>query len=116
MEIKPALKQIEKKRQKDGFKCKQCGKCCLNINRVNIHPDDIERWEKQGRHDLYSDEMLVEWEFFGGSDPSNDNCLFLKKDKNKYSCKIYKTRPLFCRTFPLDKTHGKIFCDCEGYD
>jgi len=116
MEVKAALKNIEKKRLTEGFKCKQCGKCCLAINHVNIHPDDIERWEKEGKHDLYSDKMLVEWDVFGGSDPLDDKCPCLIKNKDKYSCKIYKTRPLFCRTFPLDKKHAKEFCDCKGYE
>lgn len=111
MDIKSALKEIEKKR--GNFKCKQCGKCCMAINHVSIYPDDIERWKKEGRHDLYSDEMLAEWEIFGGLDPLDDRCPCLSK---RGKCKIYKTRPLFCRTFPLDKKHAKEFCDCKGYE
>ena len=38
----------------DGFKCKQCGNCCLNLNGFSTCASDadVRRWEAAGRTDI----------------------------------------------------------------
>ena len=38
-----------------GFKCKQCGQCCMNLLdafSISVTEDDIRMWEKEGRDDI----------------------------------------------------------------
>ncbi len=103
------------------FRCKQCGKCCLTTEYADISKEDIELWKKIGRYDLFTPDMLVEWDYFGSSgwfrNQLSTRCPFLRKKKNEdtYYCKIHKIKPLFCRSFPKDKEHAKNFCGCVGY-
>ncbi len=104
-----------------GFSCKQCGKCCLTTGHVDISKEDIESWKKIGRHDLFTSEMLMEWDSFGSSglfrNQLSCRCPFLRKKRNGtiYYCKIHKIKPVFCKSFPKDRKHAKKFCGCVGY-
>lgn len=116
------INEIEQSREKEGFKCKQCGLCCKSTQYVNICAEDIERWKKHGRTDLFSNEMKMEWDYFGSSglfrNSTTCTCPFLGKKQNKkeFYCKIQEIKPLFCRQFPRSKEHAKSFCKCPGYD
>ena len=38
-----------------GFKCKQCGNCCLNLYdafQTSVTDEDVELWEQEGRWDI----------------------------------------------------------------
>ncbi len=114
------LAEMEEKRK--GFKCKQCGKCCLTTSHADISKEDIDLWKNVGREDLYGPEMLEGWDYFGASglfrNQSSFRCPFLRKKKNSevYYCKIHNIKPIFCRQFPRDKKHAKEFCDCPGFE
>jgi Fe-S-cluster containining protein len=113
---------MEKESKNEGFKCKQCGKCCLATDHADICDEDIELWRSVGRYDLITQEMLVEWDYFGASwlfrNQSSMRCPFLRKMRkgNTYYCKIQDIKPIFCRSFPKDKKHAKEFCNCPGYE
>ena len=109
-----------RQKQKEGFVCRQCGRCCVATDHVCIYPEDITRWKSEGRTKLITPEMLEEWDYFGSSGLFDNRktfrCPFLSQDaKDKYSCKLNQTKPSFCRLFPAGKTHAKQFCDCQGY-
>lgn len=112
---------MRKKIENGRFKCKQCGRCCLATDHVDISEEDIALWKSIGRDDLYSPEMEAEWDYFGASylfrNQNSFRCPFLRKKKNKstYYCKIQNIKPIFCRSFPKDKKHAKDFCNCPGY-
>lgn len=113
-------RDINKKKREEGFKCKQCGRCCLATEHADICIEDIKRWKKAGRENLFTDDMIIEWDYFGASglfrNFRTSRCPFLRKRKDKYYCKIQDIKPEFCRQFPKDRKHAKEFCGCPGYD
>lgn len=112
---------MRKKIENSGFKCKQCGGCCLAIDHADISKEDIELWKRAGREDLFTPDMISEWDYFGASglfrNRSSFRCPFLRKKKNSnlYYCKIHGIKPIFCRRFPKDKEHAKELCNCHGF-
>lgn len=119
--VEEQVKEIEKKRPLQGFRCKRCGRCCFSLKNVDLCDKDIEIWERAGRLDLITPKMQDEWERFGSSglfrNKTSKRCPFLRKVRNKkeYYCTLAELKPLLCRIFPVDKEHGK-FCGCEGYE
>jgi len=87
------------------FICTECGKCCLKVDHIDLVPEDISRFKEHGREDLYTDEMLVEWDYFGASgffrNQGTFRCPFLRKVRGKElsRCSIYDVRPNTCRKF-----------------
>jgi len=114
------IEDVKKQREVEGFVCKQCGRCCLALTKVSIYPQDIERWKKEGRDDLYSPEMMKEWDSFGSSglfdNQRSERCPFLRKRGKKYSCKLGDTKPIVCQLFPESREHAERHCNCPGYD
>ena len=114
--------ELEKSRKREGFECEQCGLCCFQTEHVDICLEDIKRWKSIGREDLFSDDMIKEWYYFGTSglfrNEKTSRCPFLKKrlNKNEYYCNIQEIKPLFCRQFPQNKKNAKEFCNCPGYE
>lgn len=114
--------RLEQKRKIDGFTCKRCGKCCLSMDHIDIVPEDIARWKKEGRKELFSEDMLAEWDYFGESrlfDNVNTSiCPFLIKKNKRYSCKINKTKPLTCRSFPRNRKNNEVigYGKCKGFN
>lgn len=89
------------------FDCTRCGKCCM-VSGKHIH---IER--KLGERDYYCRDLLTnnlviahvespylpkfrEKEVY---QEENDQCHFLVRTPEGYSCVVYNTRPLSCRNF-----------------
>ncbi len=102
----------------DPFICQRCGNCCIHYN-IAIGYADIIKWKEQGRRDIlkaitFVDNFPVKGE--GGfyimetlRKPKRE-CPFL--DLKGYSCKIYDTRPMICRDFPVG--HDGTFQNCKG--
>lgn len=113
---------MQKKIESGRFKCKQCGRCCLATDHVDISNEDIKVWGRVRRMDLFSREMIAEWDYFGASglfrNQLSCRCPFLRKEKNNnsYYCKIHDIKPIFCRQFPKSKKHAQEFCNCPGYE
>ena len=111
--------EVEDRREKEGFKCKRCGRCCSNAGHLEIYEEDIKRWITIGRNDLV--DMLDEWEGFGSTgffrNITTMRCPFLRKvrKKDEYYCEIYDIKPIMCRGFPGSRKHAE-WCDCPGYD
>ena len=104
-----------------GFKCIQCGNCCLNLNdaiSVCATEEDIQLWRTEGREDI------LEWVSFitaGGQFIAADiwinpktgeeaiRCPWLRKipNKSKYICRIQDLKPKHCREYPQSKEHAE---------
>ena len=117
------LVAVGKQRGGDGFSCRRCGRCCLHMSNICLFQEDLERWEREGREDLCSKRMEVEWSGFSESrlfrNRTSCRCPFLRKERNKdtYICKINHTKPTECRIFPISKEHElEVGWGCPGYD
>jgi hypothetical protein len=112
----------------EGFKCKQCGHCCMNLNAhyMSVPQEDVDRWHEAGRHDI------LEWVAsipVGDGEFMNDiwispttgeearRCPWLRKlpRKDQYICRIQDLKPTVCRVFPQSRKHAEK-CGCKGFD
>ena len=110
----------------DGFNCKQCGNCCINIPGAYAHSideEDVERWKKNRRNDILKWVISIDYEKFTihdvwfhpetGDDVSS--CPWLEKsDNGKYKCAIHDLRPNYCREWPPTKKDA-INTQCRGF-
>ena len=102
----------------DGFKCKQCGNCCLNLNAFYscASEADVKRWEETGRYDILEWDDPVDfgdhWEHDIWINPRTGDdvsrCPWLRKlpGKDKYVCRIHDVKPDLCRNYPLSREHA----------
>ena len=106
-----------------GYKCQQCGRCCMGNygdNTVSIFPFEIRR---------ISEKTGLKREYIAVPTPSEDrddagnihtfewilkknmDCTFLDKGL----CITYECRPYICRTYPFYLLDGRLMiCECEG--
>lgn len=104
-----------------NFKCTQDGKCCKELV-CYIDKEDLDRWIGEGRKDIIS---CLTWHLLHGRVPpevifipkkqhirhhkwlrplwtpewiDNNECIFLNDNK----CVIYNTRPVTCKSFPMN--------------
>ena len=94
----------------NGFKCKQCGNCCLNLTgafQACASEADIRRWEEAGR-DIWVNPRT-------GDDVAR--CPWLRKvpGADKYSCRIHDVKPDHCRRYPVSRKHAER-TGCGGFD
>ena len=108
------------------FKCQQCGRCCKNVDGLDVTTDDIKRFKKilgvnksyyEIQTKIWWNEIIGRLEIDGNE---NGSCIFLRKirGQNKYTCKIHGCKPDMCRKFPINKEqlvngYGKTV-GCEG--
>ena len=108
--------------------CTQCGRCCTNsdfMGSLMASGDDVKRRRVEERGDILSWVRVL-----GGKDdpwgdlwlsPRTDNeaqrCPFVRKirGQERYSCRIYKTRPEVCRQYPVAVDHMQSV-RCEMLD
>jgi Fe-S-cluster containining protein len=69
-----------------------------------VSPEDIERWEKEGRSDIVArlHENNIMWagdRLVKVSGAKVTSCFYLGWDGTSFSCEIYETRPAVCRGF-----------------
>ena len=106
-----------------GYKCQQCGRCCMGDfgdNTVSIFPFEIK---------CISEKTGLKWDDIAIPTPSEDRDdagnihtfeWILKKNRDctfldKGLCKIYEIRPYICRTYPFYLLDGHLMiCECEG--
>ena len=112
-----------------NFHCKQCGYCCLNLLEAyytSFHPDDIELWRKEKRHDILAWVVVTETDnpydrYHGWISPITgehvERCPWLRKlpDQNKYICRIQDVKPKHCREYPTSRKHAED-TGCKGFD
>lgn len=88
------------------FNCKQCGACCLQ-KALSLTDAEYKRLSKIADHSCYkntrtfylTDNLRLHDVSFKGKD-----CYFLEKLNKKKICRIYDSRFIICRLFPLAVT------------
>ena len=113
---------------RDGFKCRRCGHCCLNLNAFATcaSEEDVERWAREGRDDILEwvvpvalGDVVVAYDVW--LDPETgedvDRCPWLQKlpDADQYSCRIQDTKPELCRDYPVSREHAER-TGCPGIE
>lgn len=91
---------------KKEFKCRRCGNCCSL--RVRPSKEEIKKIKRKGHKNF------LNW--LGFIKRKNKFCIFLKFEKNKAKCYIYKIRPKICKTFPISNSSfgEKIDVRCKN--
>jgi len=115
------------KTEMEKFKCVQCGNCCLNLNDAictTADPEDLIRWEKEGRWDildwvsylLEDDRTLADLWISPKTGEDVTRCPWLRKlpGKEKYKCRIHDTKPAHCIKYPKTKKHA-LTTGCKGF-
>lgn len=110
-----------------GFKCRQCGNCCLFLDAycTTVDEDDILMWEEAGREDIIDWVETIETdngrfinEIWISPRTREDvkRCPWLRKlpGKDKYICRIQALKPRHCREYPLSRKHAK-YTNCPGF-
>jgi len=85
--------------------CQHCAQCCIGeeilveeeeikviAEKTGMNPEDFTR--------LHYYEIL---EYHVIEQKPNNECLFLKKDRDEFACEIYKFRPHFCAEYPSNE-------------
>ena len=109
----------------DGFKCRQCGRCCKVLNyRNGCSVSDYRRWVASNRDDIIPWVGVVRkkgrivacriW-MVPGTNRFADACPWLKRaDRpNRYVCSIHDVRPSICRQYPGSRKHARM-TGCRG--
>lgn len=84
--------------------CRRCGACCHVDMVAYVSPEDIQRWEKEGRHDIIARLRgnAVIWagdRIINRSGGKVTSCYYLDWDGSSFFCQIYETRPMVCRNY-----------------
>jgi Fe-S-cluster containining protein len=88
--------------------CHRCGNCCHVDVAAYATIEDVQRWEKDGRHDILDHvrDNDVEWSGDGFTNRFGLNiktclmsCVYLKWHGPTASCEIYETRTKVCRSY-----------------
>lgn len=96
-----------------GFKCQQCGKCCMNRRDIILNPFDIYRGAKY--LGITTDEFIMKYTRLdlGGNSKipmllldttENGYCPLLEfdiKDGGKFKCIIHEAKPGACANHPI---------------
>ncbi|MEW6753663.1 MAG: YkgJ family cysteine cluster protein [Candidatus Latescibacterota bacterium] len=87
------------------MRCRRCGTCCQVDFSALAQPDDVSRWQAQGRRDIlhllgeggpaWMGDRLV-WPEDGREMTA---CRFLARQGSRWACRIHATRPGVCRRF-----------------
>ncbi|PLX89249.1 MAG: hypothetical protein C0618_01690 [Desulfuromonas sp.] len=113
----------------EGFDCRQCGHCCLNLKDAYsgcVDESDLKRWIEAGRDDLLvwvetlrlsRDNILhrVWVDPETGDDVERCPWLLDRLDRRGFLCGIDEVKPGYCRAFPDHAGHAKM-TGCPGYD
>ncbi len=67
-----------------------------------VSPEDIHRWEQEGRHDIIAHAHDLTWagdRIVTRTGRTVNSCSYLSWKGSSFFCEIYETRPLVCRNF-----------------
>ncbi|MEN6617273.1 MAG: YkgJ family cysteine cluster protein [Syntrophorhabdus sp.] len=88
--------------------CRRCGNCCHVDVAAYVSLEDIERWERQGRHDIiahirannitWSRDRVIN-KFGSDINTCRMSCVYLQWYDSSASCAIYETRTSVCRSY-----------------
>ncbi len=107
----------------EGFVCKQCGHCCLDLGAYQTcaSEEDIALWEENGRDDLL--DWVIEiapgvYDIWMNPETGDyvSHCPWLHKEpgQEKYICRIKALKPEICRDYPVSREHAEK-TGCPGF-
>jgi Fe-S-cluster containining protein len=110
--------------KKNLFVCKQCGKCCKDYGDAyqwSVGQEYVDMLKDKGRTDISAwVDLLIEGTLYDiwihprtGEDARK--CPWLKKNGDKYICRIQGVKPPVCADYPVTKAQALKF-GCKGYD
>ncbi len=108
-----------KDRRWELFKCKRCGKCCIEIGlpydpaRIFEIANFLELSVTQTINKYYGS-LLPDDKEWVSDDNKRTPCPFIAIEDKKKKCSIYEVRPLGCRLYPFDTDFGRAGVDCPG--
>lgn len=113
----------------EGFRCKQCGRCCCELNyRHELSSDDYRRWQELGREDILERVATITrngqidsyamW-IAPGTRHFLEICPWLmpapaKNKAVRWICSIHDIKPDICREYPGTKKHA-MMTGCIGF-
>jgi len=122
---------MHKIKEKTQFKCRQCGRCCLNLtgaSQTSCAESDWRRWLREGRHDIlarietikvkghvFVRDMWFKLQKDGSRGEMVERCPWLRKQKDHYICRIQNTKPKHCREFVPSRECAREI-GCPGWD
>lgn len=83
--------------------CSHCGICCEKTEMM-LSNADVERLKKVG----YDEQKFIRYDREGFAKLKNSRGLCIFYDPENSRCKIYRRRPLGCRTYPV------VYSEKEG--
>ena len=97
----------------EGFRCVGCGGCCRAY--VQVTEGDLLRWAAQGRRDILRSVSPIEGWIEPVTRDAAPTCPYLIAGPRHgtYLCRIYRTRPEACRTFPSSRAEAERV-GCQG--
>jgi Fe-S-cluster containining protein len=117
----------------EGFRCKQCGRCCVDLHdayQASASDEDIELWTAQGRDDILqwvsfipvgkdeSGKMHYVYDIWisPGTGEDVDRCPWLRRlpKRDMYVCRIHEVKPQVCRDYPISRAHAEE-TGCRGF-
>jgi Fe-S-cluster containining protein len=111
-----------------GFKCIQCGHCCMNLYdafSTCATEGDIAMWQNEGRDDILEwvapiqlgNQFVYDIWISPVTGEDVQRCPWLSKLRNhdKYICRIHDLKPEHCRNYPRSRKHAKE-TGCKGFD
>ncbi|MGD8366018.1 MAG: YkgJ family cysteine cluster protein [Desulfobacterales bacterium] len=111
----------------EGFRCVQCGQCCIAIGYPKEAGEaDVARWKKAGRDDILkwvglkrrqgSTTAYRIWIEPGANRPAQ-RCPWLMRQPgtHRYQCAIHEVKPDICRLYPGSRKHA-VMTGCRGFD
>ncbi len=113
--------------REDGFQCRQCGHCCLNLTdaiATCATGEDIRRWEAAGREDILAwvdsiavgDECIYDIWINPETGDDVSRCPWLRKvrGQDRFVCRIHDLKPDHCRAYPKSRHHAEE-TGCPGF-
>jgi uncharacterized protein len=90
------------------FSCTQSGNCCTGPPGAVWFTNDEGKSmavklgiTEEDFYALYTRKIGTRWSLTENVISGNYDCVFLERDTEKPSCKLYEARPLQCRTWPF---------------
>jgi len=111
-----------------GFKCKQCGNCCLNLSdafETCATDEDVRLWNEKGREDILEwvdpiplgDQFVYDIWISPKTGDDVPRCPWLRKlpNQDRYICRIHDVKPVHSREYPRSRKHAEE-TGCRGFE
>ncbi|MDP3980392.1 MAG: YkgJ family cysteine cluster protein [Chlamydiota bacterium] len=89
--------------------CRKCAECCKHYACVELSQNEINALEIfTGLHfELFTYSKGKADEGYFLKFEENGDCVFLNKNNNGHSCRVYEARPEICKNYPSNPSQNK---------